>query len=377
MSKGKVVVAMSGGVDSSVAALLLMEEGYEVVGVTMKLYDLDGDRLSPTYRGCCTADDAEDARRVCHRLGVPHYVFNMQEQFRAFVMDYFVREYQRGRTPNPCLACNEKLKFSFLLQRALMLDAEYVATGHYARIAPNGHGLPPLRGGGRRLLKGLDASKDQSYVLYTLGQAELAHTLLPVGWHAKEEVRRLARQAGLSNADKPDSQEICFIPSGDYRQFLAQRLEQRPGDIVDSQGNVLGRHGGVHAFTVGQRKGLGLSAARPLFVTRIDAERDLVVVGPEEELYAEAIVASRVRYVSGRPPEGPVVVAAKIRYRTAEAAAVLHPQGERAVLRFGQPQRAVAPGQAVVFYQGEDVLGGGTIEEAMPSPSVGVSIGSD
>jgi tRNA-specific 2-thiouridylase len=210
-------------------------------------------------------------------------------------------------------------------------------------------------------------------VLYALGQAELAHTLLPVGWHAKDEVRRLARQAGLPNADKPDSQEVCFIPSGDYRQFLAQRLEPRPGDIVDSRGNVLGRHDGVHAFTVGQRKGLGVGAGRPLFVTRIDAERNLVVVGPDEELYADAVEASRVRYMSGRPPEGPIEMAAKIRYRTAEAEAVLHPRGDdRAVLRFRRPQRAVTPGQAVVFYQGEEVLGGGTIEGAVLPRLVGV-----
>ncbi len=353
MSKGRAVVAMSGGVDSSVAALLLKEEGYDVIGVTMKLYSLDGQRYSASYRGCCAADDAEDARRVCARLGVPHYMFNMEAEFRAFVMDYFVQEYRRGRTPNPCLMCNEKLKFQFLLQRALALDANFVATGHYARIAHDGR---------FRLLTGLDPAKDQSYVLFAMGQAALAHTLLPVGAYRKDEIREIARRAGLPNADKPDSQEICFIPSGDYREFLARYLEPRPGDIVDGNGRMLARHAGVHAFTVGQRRGLGIAGGKPLFVTRIDPDRALVVVGPEEELMATRVVVSRPHYVSGQAPEGLAEVQAKIRYRSPACPATLTAQGDCAVLNFHGPQRAVTPGQAAVFYQGEEVIGGGIIE---------------
>ena len=354
----RVVVAMSGGVDSSVAALLLQQQGYDVVGVTMKLYSLDQANLPAYYRGCCTIDDVEDARLVCHRLGVPHYVLNVQREFQSFVIDYFCAEYQKGRTPHPCIACNDKIKFSFLARRAAVLKADFVATGHYARIEAG----PP----GLTLKKGVDAGKDQSYVLYGMGQQELARTLMPVGAYAKADIRRMALEANFPNAQKPDSQDICFIPLGDYKAFLKERITPAPGDIVDTRGRVLGRHQGIELFTVGQRRGLGLAGGEPMYVLRLEPETHRVVVGPEAALYHREFWASRVNYVSGVVPLEPVEIGVKIRYRFEEARAVLQPHGDGALVRFEQPQRAVTPGQAAVFYQGEVVVGGGIIERDLP-----------
>ncbi len=350
----RVVVAMSGGVDSSVAALLLHRQGYDVIGVTMKLYDIDQADLPEYYRGCCTLDDVEDARAVCRLLGVPHYVLNVQQEFRAFVIDYFRSEYENGRTPHPCIACNDKIKFSFLAQRARILQAAYVATGHYARIEPDG----PDR---RALRRGVDADKDQSYVLFGMRQEQLAATLMPVGHYPKSEIRRLAEEAGFPNADKPDSQDICFIPTGDYREFLRERTDERPGDIVDAAGNVLGAHEGIQYFTVGQRRGLGLSGGPPRFVIRLEPDTRQVVVGSETDLYRDTLYADPVSWVSGVPPTGPVEVTVKIRYKFAEAAATVTAVGDGALVRFREPQRAITPGQAAVFYHGETVLGGGPI----------------
>lgn len=362
---------MSGGVDSSVAAALLKDEGYEVIGVTMRLWSEEDSNAAPLSKRCCSVEDVNDARRVCDAIGARHYFFNFEREFQKHVVDYFVREYERGRTPHPCLACNDKMKFDFLLRRATLMDADYIATGHYARIRhdANGYGL----------LKGVDAGKDQSYVLFTLTQAELGRLLLPVGDYPKQRIRELASEAGLAVADKPDSQEICFIPDGDYRKFVGERAKPKPGDLVDRTGNVLGTHAGIQFFTVGQRRGLGLkgNTGEPLFVTSINANNNQVTLGAHEDLMRRDLWASRVNFPGGTAPDGPTEVTAKIRYRANDAPATMNPMicdGEDwAEITFHEPQRAVTPGQAVVFYQGDQVLGGGIIETQAPMPATTLS----
>ena len=353
----RAVVAMSGGVDSSVAALLLQQQGYEVIGVTMKLYSLDETELPPDHQGCCTLDDVEDARSVCRKLGIRHYVVNLEREFQSQVMEYFISEYQKGRTPHPCIACNDKIKFSQLLGRADALDATYVATGHYARIDRTEAGFA--------LRKAVDPVKDQSYVLYGMDQVQLARTLMPVGGYTKEEIRGLALDAGLVTADKPDSQDICFIPLGDYKAFLRERTSTTPGEIVDLDGTLLGRHQGIEFYTVGQRRGLGLPGGEPRYVVRLEPDTNRVVVGPEEALYCDEMWVSKVNYTQGMPPAGPASIGVKTRYSAFEAAAELDPDGGYARVRFREPQRSITPGQAAVFYQGEVLLGGGTIEGAI------------
>lgn len=362
MDRGRgetVFVAMSGGVDSSAAALLLQEKGYRPVGITLRLYSSQYDDDRRAHPSCCALEGSELARRVCRLLGIPHYLFDAEREFKESVIDYFCREYARGRTPYPCIPCNLHLKFGFLLRRALQLGADYLATGHYARIV--------YEGGRCRLLKGVDRARDQSYLLYPLDQETLGRVLLPMGWLTKEEARRLAREAGLPSAHSPDSQDLCFVPSGRYREFIASRLGSAPGEIVDQDGRVIGRHTGIGHFTVGQRRGLGVLANRPLYVVRIEAERNRVVVGHEEQLYSHGLVASQVRYVSQQTPAPCTRITAKIRYRSPEFEAVLYPEGTGAVLHFQLPQKAVTPGQTVVFYGGEEILGGGVIEGALSS----------
>ena len=354
MDRKRVIVAMSGGVDSSVAAALLLRQGYDVIGVTMRLWTQEDPEAPLHHRRCCSVDDSEDARAVCDTLGIPHYVLNFEREFQATVVDYFCREYLRGRTPNPCLACNEHVKFRPLLAKALALEADYLATGHYSRIERNGHGY--------ELWRARDESKDQSYVLYVLGQEELSRVLFPLGDYTKAEVRRMAAALRLPVADKPDSAEICFIPRGDYRQFLAQRFPQRPGDIVDGSGRVLGRHPGIGGYTVGQRRGLPARGGQePLFVLGLDPIDNTVIVGRNDELLNGALWAEDVSFVSGEAPAGTLEVEAKIRYRSEPAPALLTVADGQAEVRFQRPQRAVTPGQAVVFYQGPRVLGGGII----------------
>ena len=347
----RVVVAMSGGVDSSVAAALLQEQDYQVIGVTLRLFP-EAPASAASRHPCCLTPEVNDAREVAARLGIPYYVLNFERPFSQAVVDYFFEEYAHGRTPNPCLRCNQVIKFRLLLSKALALGAEYLATGHYARI---------VQDGGHHLLQGSDPTKDQSYFLYTLGQGELARLLMPVGGLTKARVREMARSLALPVADKEESQDLCFVP-GDLGRFLAQHLGTRPGEIVDREGRVLGRHPGIAFFTVGQRHGLGLASPRPLYVTHIDAENHRVVVGLREELDGRELRLHPVSWVSGKPPDSQQVLA-RLRYRSSLVPARIEGNGEGVRVVFQDPQPRVAPGQAVVFYSGDEVLGGGIVAE--------------
>jgi len=367
-AKGRVVVAMSGGVDSSVAAALLVEQGCEAVGISMQLWDYseqgggegNGAGVASTAGSCCSLDDLYDARRVCDKLGIPFYVANMEEVFKREVVDYFTGGYLGGETPNPCVKCNEVMKFQALMQRAMESGADYLATGHYARIEPPSEGADTYR-----LLKGRDPNKDQSYFLFTMTQGQLAKTLFPVGDIRKDEVRRLAAKIGLKVAAKKESQEICFVED-DYGEFISQKVKGRAGDIVAAEGRVVGRHRGLFRYTIGQRRGLDIKdGSGPYYVLGTDMEANRLIVGKDAELFSRGLICREINWVSGAAPESGEVTA-KIRYRHEGVGATIDSlEHGRLKVLFKKTQRSVTPGQAVVFYDGDIVLGGGWIERAI------------
>ena len=354
----RIIVAMSGGVDSSVAALILKNQDYEVIGVTMRLWSLDRDNVPKSNKRCCSVEDTDDAKSVCQILGIKHYVMNFEEPFQEHVVNYFVKEYESGRTPHPCLACNDKIKFDFLLRKALFLEADYIATGHYAKIKSN-NGIYELH-------RGKDNNKDQSYVLFNLSQKELSKLLLPVGEYTKNEIRDLALEYKLPVANKPDSQDICFIPNGNYREFVENRIKKNPGKTINTAGENIGEHPGVHFFTIGQRRKLGLkdNFNEALYVTKIDADKNEITLGLESELYKSRLYASKINFISGTPPANSMKVNVKIRYKSHMSPATVNINSNYVIIDFDEPQRAITPGQPAVFYQDNKLVGGGIIETA-------------
>ena len=354
----RIVVGLSGGVDSSVAAALLVEQGFDVIGITLRVWPWqESTDAAQRFGSCCSPATVDDARQVARRLGIPYYLLNSEAEFERTVIDDFAREYEAGRTPVPCTVCNRDVKFGSLLARSRAWDAVAVATGHYARITRD-------PASGRFLLwRGVDAQKDQSDFLWPLSQSQLGAARFPVGELTKAEVRDRARTLGLVTADKPESQEICFIPDNDYRGFLRRRVPQafKRGPIVDREGRVLGEHEGLAAYTVGQRRGLGLSTGRTLYVTQLDPARNTVVVGEAREVEVDTVVAQQVNWISMERPEGPFEVLAQIRHRHTPARATVRPLGQGVEVRFDTPQWAPAPGQSVVFYKDDMVVGGGVI----------------
>jgi len=353
----KVVVGMSGGVDSSVAAYLLKEQGYDVIGVTMQIWQSEDVAVQENEGGCCGLSAVEDARRVAERLEIPYYVMNFRECFQEKVIDYFVSEYLEGRTPNPCIACNRYVKWEALLQRSLEIGADYIATGHYARIMELPNGRMAIR-------NSVTAKKDQTYALYNLTQEQLRRTLMPVGEYSKDEIRAIAQKIGLVVANKPDSQEICFVPDNDYAGFIEREAENcpGPGNFVTKDGIVLGRHKGITHYTIGQRKGLNLAMGHPVFVSEIRPETNEVVIGENEDIFTNVVLCNRMNFMGAENFDEPRRVLAKIRYNHAGDYCVVEKIGEdlyRCI--FEEKVRASTPGQAVVFYEDECVLGGGTI----------------
>ena len=350
----KALIAMSGGVDSSVAAYLMKEAGYDCIGVTMKLYDNEDIGMA-REKTCCSLSDIEDARSVCVKLGIPYYVFNFKDDFKEKVIDNFISCYQNGMTPNPCIECNRHLKFEHLYKRAKVLHCDVIVTGHYAKITHDEQGY--------HLLKGVDDSKDQSYVLYSLTQEQLANTCFPLGDYSKTEIRKIAEEQGFFNAHKHDSQDICFVPDGDYARFMEDFTGKHypAGDFLDENGKKVGTHNGAVRYTIGQRKGLGLVMGAPVYVCAKDMQANTVTVGPEENLFDRIVYANEVNWIAIPELTGPLRVTARTRYHQAEQQATVYPAENGFRLEFDQPQRAPTPGQAVVLYQGDVVLGGGII----------------
>lgn len=358
MEKKKVVVGMSGGVDSSVAAYLLKEQGYEVIGVTMQIWQDEEETVQEENGGCCGLSAVDDARRVAASLDIPYYVMNFKKEFKENVMDYFVAEYLKGRTPNPCIACNRYVKWESLLKRSMEIGADYIATGHYAKITE-------LSNGRFALQKSVTAAKDQTYALYNLTQHQLSHTLMPVGDYSKDEIRAIAEKIGLRTANKPDSQEICFIPDNDYAGFIDREAAGSvppPGNFVLTDGTVIGQHKGITHYTIGQRKGLGIALGRPVFVTEIRPDTNEVVIGSNEEVFGTTVYARNLNFMSIPDLEGELEVIGKIRYSHKGAPCTIRKvEADKVVCQFHEPVRAITPGQAVVFYDGDIVVGGGTI----------------
>ena len=358
--KKKVMVGMSGGVDSSVAAKLLLDGGYDVTGVTLKLFSDEDIVLEKKTRTCCSLTDVEDARAVAYKLGFEHIVFNFKDKFREDVMQHFVQSYLDGRTPNPCIECNKHIKFDKMLERAETLGYDYIATGHYAVKRLD-------EASGRNfLIRPKDRSKDQTYVLYGLTQKQLEKTLFPLGELNKAEVRTIAEASGLVNSRKPDSQDICFVPDGDYAKFIRETsgAEIPEGDFTSIDGQILGRHSGIINYTIGQRKGLGVAFGKPMFVLSKDAQSNRVILGGNDDLFSDTLIADDINLISVPEITSPIRVTAKARYSQRETAATVSPYGDsRLKVVFEQPQRALACGQAVVFYDGDIVVGGGTICE--------------
>lgn len=357
MSKKKVVVGLSGGVDSSVAAYLLKEQGYDVIGVTMQIWQDEKRDVIEENAGCCGLSAVEDARRVANALEIPYYVMNFKDEFNQSVINYFIEEYLKGRTPNPCIACNRYVKWESLLKRSLQIGADYIATGHYASIVQ-------LKNGRYTLKKSVTQKKDQTYALYNLTQKQLKHTLMPVGAYTKEEIRKIAEKINLRVANKPDSQEICFIPDNNYRKFIEENtsIKVQEGNFIDTEGNIIGKHKGIIHYTIGQRKGLGIAFGHPMFVIAINPESNEVVLGRQEEVFSKTLKANNLNFMSIEDLTDAKEVTAKIRYSHKEALCKIHKiSNDELICEFEDPQRAITPGQAVVFYDKDIVVGGGTI----------------